>query len=56
MSDWMRFVMGLGIDLFEVDGDSDDEDLDKFANKCAEKFSNKYRLLERFKDLVELES
>jgi hypothetical protein len=56
MSDWMRFVMGLGIDLFEVDGDSDDEDLDKFANKCAEKFSNKYRLLERFKDLVERES
>ena len=56
MSNWMRFVMSLGIDLYEIDGDSDDEDLEKFANQCAEKFSNKYRLLERFKDLVEVDS
>lgn len=54
LADWMRFVESLDVDLLEVDADSDEEDLVRFADRCAAQFSNRIRSLEKFREMVEV--
>lgn len=52
-SDWTRFIRSMGMDLASIDPDSSDEDLDKFAEACADRFAAQRRILEKFNQLAE---
>jgi hypothetical protein len=55
LGDWMRFVQSLGISLDSIAPSTTDEEITDFADSCAEKFSNKAQILERFNQLMEVE-
>jgi hypothetical protein len=50
---WTLFIRSMGVDLDKIDPDSTDEDLEEFAETCADRFSSQRGILEKFNQLTE---